>query len=306
MKLSQTNGPLFKYYNTPYETLEVLKTAGFKYVDLSFWSRFIPGSDYFTRDLDEIADEYKAALDKLELIPVQSHEPFGNSMGPDGGRFYFKKTPRSIELAGKIGIPSITLHAGINVVPMTRDEYLDKNAEIFRQLIPTAEKYGIKLLLENLAWKIDGVHLATAQDMLDLLDRVGNHPLVGICWDCGHANLCGVDQYESIKTLGDKLWGLHIHDNLGPAAGIDMHVQPHWGNVNFDALITALLEIGYKGTFNFECDAPGARSNAIPFEKDGVAQEKLAVLPKEIRTMSETMLYQLGKKMLEAYDCFEE
>ena len=85
MKLSQTNGPLFKYYNTPYETLEVLKQAGFKYVDISFWSRFLPGSDYFTRDLDEIADEYKAALDKLELIPVQSHEPFGNSMGPDGG-----------------------------------------------------------------------------------------------------------------------------------------------------------------------------------------------------------------------------
>ena len=47
-------------------------------------------------------------------------------------------------------------------------------------------------------------------------------------------------------------------------------------------------------------------SNAIPFEKDGVLQEKLAILPKGIRTLSETMLYQLGKKMLETYDCFEE
>ena len=306
MKLSQTNGSIWKYHNNVYDTLAVLKRAGFKYVDLSFWSRFVSGSDYFTRDLDEIAAEYRDALDRLELVAVHSHEPFGNSMGNDGGRFYFKKTPRSIELAGKIGVPSITLHAGINIVPMTRDEYLDKNAEIFRQLIPYAEKYGTKLLLENLAWKVDGVHLATADDMLDLLDRLDNHPLFEICWDAGHAHLCGLDQYENIKKLGNKLGGLHLHDNLGPKAGIDMHTFPHWGNLNYDALITALLEIDYKGTFNFEVDAPGFRSDAIPFVKDGVEQKKLELLPGHIREMSETMLYQIGKSMLEAYGCFEE
>ncbi len=305
MKLSQTNGALWKYCDNVYDTLAILKRAGFQYVDLSFWSRFTPGSDYFTRDLDEIAAEYRDALDKLGLVPVQSHEPFGNSMGDDGGRFYFKKTPRSIELAGKIGVPSITLHAGINIVPMSRDEYLTKSADIFRQLIPYAEKYGIKLLLENIAWTVDGVHLASADDMLELLERLDNHPLFGICWDAGHANLCGLDQYENIKKMGDKLLGVHLHDNFGTKAGMDMHTFPHWGNINYDALITALLEIGYKGTFNFEVDAPGARSGAIPFEKDGVSQEKLALLPAEVREQSETMLYNIGKKMLEAYDCFE-
>ena len=306
MKLSQTNGSFWKYYDNAYDTLAALKRAGFRYVDVSFWSRFVPGSDYFTRDLDEIAAEYRNALEKLELTAVHSHEPFGNSMGNDNGKFYFKKTPRAIELAGKIGIPSITLHAGINIVPMSRDEYMTKNAEIFRQLIPYAEKYGTKLLLENLAWKVDGIHLATADDMLELLDRLDNHPLFEICWDAGHAHLCGLDQYENIKKLGSKLGGLHLHDNLGSEVGRDMHTFPHWGNLNYDALITALLEINYKGTFNFEVDAPGARSNDIPFEKDGVLQNKLALLPCELRVMSETMLYNIGKRMLEAYNCFEE
>ena len=64
--------------------------------------------------------------------------------------------------------------------------------------------------------------------------------------------------------------------------------------------------IDYKGTFNFEVDAPGFRSDAIPFVKDGVEQKKLELLPGHIREMSETMLYQIGKSMLEAYGCFEE
>ena len=97
MKLSQTNGPILHFYDgDEYSSFLHLKNAGFKYVDISFWSRYNAGSRYFTTDNDVLADEYKRILDKLELIPVQSHEPFGNSMGEDGGAFYFKKTPLSI------------------------------------------------------------------------------------------------------------------------------------------------------------------------------------------------------------------
>ncbi len=308
MKLSQTNGVLFHFYNGDlHSTLVHLKNAGFKYVDLSFWSRYTSGSRYFTTDNEVLADEYKRELDALELIPVQSHEPFGNSMGNDGGRFYFRKTPLSIDLAGKIGIPSITLHAGLETTPMSREEYMEKTAEIFTRLIPYAEKYGTKLLIENTAWKQDGIHLASADDLNELLDRL-DHPLFGVCWDTGHANLCNLDQYAELKKLGKRLQGLHVHDNYGGirTPNCDLHLSPYCGNINFDGVISALLEIGYEGTFNFEVDAPAKRDGEIPFMKDGVEQTKLKMMSPALRQQIETSLYAIGKQMLEAYDCYEE
>ena len=307
MKLSQTNGPILHFYDGDlHSSLVHLKNAGFKYIDISFWSRYLPGSPYFTPDNEVLADEYRREIEMLELIPVQSHEPFGNSIGNDGGAFYFKKTPLSIDLAGKIGIPSITLHAGISIEPMTREEYMEKNVEVFKKLIPYAEKYGTRLLIENTGWTVGDTKLSTADDLNEILDRI-DHPLFGVCWDTGHANLCDLDQYAELKKLGARLEGLHVHDNYGKRApGCDLHQYPYWGNVNFDGVISALLEIGYKGTFNFEVDNPVRRSGAIPFVKDGVEQNKLEMMSPELRQQMETFLFAIGKQMLEKYDCFEE
>ena len=306
MKLSQTNGPILHFYDgDEYSSFLHLKNAGFKYVDISFWSRYLAGSRYFTESNDKLADEYKRILDKLELIPVQSHEPFGNSIGEDGGAFYFRKTPLSIDLVGKIGIPSITVHSGIVVSPMTREEYMEKNVAVFKKLIPYAEKYGTRILIENTGWTVGANSIATADDLNEMLDRI-DHPLFGVCWDTGHANLCELDQYTELKKLGARLEGLHVHDNYGKRApGCDLHQYPYWGNVNFDAVISALLEIGYKGTFNFEVDNPVRRSGAIPFVKDGEEQKKLEMMSPELRQQMETFLFAIGKQMLEKYDCFE-
>jgi sugar phosphate isomerase/epimerase len=307
MKLSQTNGPILHFYGGDERaSLEHLKKAGFKYVDISFWSRYLSGSRYFTESNDKLADEYKRILDELELIPVQSHEPFGNSIGNDNGAFYFRKTPLSIDLAGKIGIPSITVHAGIAIAPMSREEFMEKNVAVFKKLIPYAEKYGTRILIENTGWKVNGTNLSTADDLNEIIDRL-DHPLFGVCWDTGHANLCELDQYAELKKLGSRLEGLHVHDNYGKRApGCDLHQYPYWGNVNFDGVISALLEIGYKGTFNFEVDNPVRRTEAIPFVKDGVEQKKLEMMSPELRLQMETFLFAIGKQMLEKYDCFEE
>lgn len=307
MKLAQTNGTLFKYYGSVLETFEHLAKAGFKYVDISFYDKFSNGSDYFRRDLDEIAEEYKSALEKTGLVPVQSHEPLGNSMGADGGKFYFKKTPRAIELAGKIGIPTMAIHPGWNFTEdMSRNEFMTRTAETFKTILETAEKANVKLLIENTDCMNDGNHLATAEDLLEMIERVGNHPLLGICWDVGHANLWGGDQYTSIKMLGDKLGGIHVSDNLGVrGAEYDAHEMPYHGNVNFDAVLAGLKEINYRGPFAFEVDAPTIRKGIKPFKMDGMVVNNLAKIPAELRVESDKLLYNIGKHMLETYGCYE-
>ena len=58
MKLSQTNGPILHFYDGDlHSSLAHLKNAGFKYVDISFWSRYLSGSPYFTTDNEILAEQ---------------------------------------------------------------------------------------------------------------------------------------------------------------------------------------------------------------------------------------------------------
>jgi sugar phosphate isomerase/epimerase len=169
-----------------------------------------------------------------------------------------------------------------------------------------AKEYGIVISYENMPFVDLPIH--TAVDVADFARKI-NSDNFKVCLDIGHCIRCGEDLYNAVRYIGkDLLFTLHVHDNYGGkrAPGCDLHQYPYWGNVNFDGVISALLEIGYKGTFNFEVDNPVRRSGAIPFVKDGVPQEKLSMMPPELRVQMETYLYAIGKQMLETYDCFEE
>ena len=179
MYLSQSNGPALYYYQTITETIEHIRKSGFTHVDISFFSRFQKGSIYFSDEYMKVVDEYREALKKYGVTPVQAHEPTGNSLGDDGGEYYMKKTPRSIEMAAKIGCPSITIHPG-HPVPdsefgKSKEAYVEGNVAAIKKLIPYAEEYGIELLLENIGYKgvepFNTIFATTAEDIIDIVER---------------------------------------------------------------------------------------------------------------------------------------
>ena len=59
------------------------------------------------------------------------------------------------------------------------------------------------------------------------------------------------DAPTMIRTLGDSLAALHIHDN---DQWKDSHGLPFTMKINFDAVIKALKEINYKGDLTLEAD----------------------------------------------------
>ena len=312
MKLSQTNGPAIYIYDTLTETIEHIKKSGFSCVDISFFSRFYKGSIYFSDEYMKVVDEYREALKRYDVTPVQAHEPTGNSIGDDGGEYYMKKTPRSIEMAAKIGCPSITIHPGCaNLYQMTRDEFVEKNVIAIKKLVPYAEEYGIELLLENIGYANTpgylNVYAVTAQDLIDVIDGVGN-PLVGANWDVGHANFNGLDEYAEMTKLGSRLRGIHVHDNFGFTRAEatngkqlegDMHTLPLFYNVDFDGIVRALIDVGYKGTFNFEVDAP---KNLVKYSE---RREDLMDDVRAARLETDKLLYSIGTLLLKKYGVFE-
>ncbi len=307
MKLSATNGPLFHFYGNGDDvraTLSHVRNAGFRYVDISFWSRYdAPESRYFHTDNDVLADEYKRELEKAELTVIGSHEPWVKVENPEEENL--RREILAIDLAGKIGIPTMTVHP-LMYEGISREEQMERNTAHFKALIPHAEKANLRLLAENLTHPtadLDTI-VKNADDLNELLDRI-DHPLFGICWDTGHGNLLGLDQYAELKKIGSRLENLHIHDNFGTMPSGDLHQFPFFGNINWDAVISALIDIDYKGYFNFEVDNPVRRWGGVYFKKDGVPMETLSRMSPELRLECEKMQYAIGKELLEAYGIFE-
>jgi sugar phosphate isomerase/epimerase len=149
------------------------------------------------------------------------------------------------------------------------------------------------MCVEGLYW------IDNAPDLRALIDYV-DHPLFHACWDAGHGNMQEMPQDEALRILGEHVYALHIQDNLGTA---DSHIAPFCGSLNLDAVMHGLKDIDYKGYFTFESgNILLPASYRRPFEKD----QRLAKAPLGLRIKAENLLYEMGKYILDAYDCFEE
>ena len=77
-------------------------------------------------------------------------------------------------------------------------------------------------------------------------------PNVGVVIDTGHQNIVD-DPVETLRTIGEHLITLHLHDNHGEQ---DEHLLPGRGNVDWNGVVGALHEIQYPGVFMYELSRP--------------------------------------------------
>ncbi len=296
MKLATTTGDFAKF-TTQEQSIKYIAEAGFKYIDYNFGTDYRKKDAFFGNNPEEHLKSIKSLAEELELTFVQAHAPMGKPLtDPE----LVEATKFSIKLCAELGIKNLVVHADWEE-GMDKEESFAKNKIFFDDILKVAEEYNINILLENFnIMCLENTYWAdNAPDILKLVELV-NHPLFHICWDTGHGNQQPLNPYDALKILGDHVYALHVHDNEGL---LDSHLIPFFGNLNFDALMHGLLEIGYKGYFTFEADnmflQPAERK---PFPDD----ERLKLVPLELRVQAESLLYNIGKHILTSYDCFEE
>lgn len=318
MKLATTTADLRGYSDKASELVGFFDGTGFKYLDFNFYRSIYPGSPL----LDErwegwIEDAGKAAAVRGVQF-CQAHAPDGNPFSSNEDReVYLKATIRTLEACAILGIPQIVIHSkDIGGYP-SRDYHarnLEQNRRFFCQLFPIMEKTGVKLLFENSCDRHAPTkeqstrHFpSTAAELLDLVEFM-DHPLVDVCWDTGHANVQGVDQYQSLVELGSRLSGVHINDNYGD---MDSHVAPFQGTTNLDSIMQALVDMDYKGYFTFESSNILRDGSVWPnFRREWHYRNEKATrlmnVPFALKHQAVALLYQIGKHILMEYDCFEE
>lgn len=308
MKLATTTGDLVYYCSSPAEAVRAFEGTGFTHLDYTFWrlgwyDRPILKDDWF-----EPVKEAAKEAERLGFDFVQAHAPGLNFVNDeDDYENIVLADTRSIEACGYLGIDKIVVHNGSGskyLYPADKEAYFEANRKFYERLYPAMEKYGVKVLIENLPHRTEGgsYFLGRGEEMKEFLDYCG-HPLLGACWDTGHGNMDVESPYDDLMALGDKLEALHVQDNFGER---DNHLAPFMGNMDIDSLMNALLggSFAKRGCyFTFECDsiiAQGGRRCDPRFKK--VANDPTLSL----KRAAVRFMYEIGKSILTAYDCFEE
>lgn len=305
MKLANTTGNYEKYLPDHIDRIKAVASTGFKYIDFSFYNEAKPDSVFLADGWQDYVKQMAECADSLGVKFVQSHAPGGNPMVRDGSYdLLLASTIRAIEVCGMLGIPNTVIHTGCAGM-MSRDEYAERNTEFFKALFPYAEKHVVCLLCENTMHGNVGNNqfLFTGEDMVHFVEYI-SHPLVGCCWDTGHANCEPFNQYDQIVTMGKHLKAIHFNDNRGTQ---DEHIAPFCGTLCVDDVMQGLCDIGYDGCFTFECDSMLRPSHYwLGDRKAPRGNARLSEPTLAMQIKADELLCETGKYILSGYNLSEE
>lgn len=240
------------------EAVKYFAKCGFNALDLGMGDMWNENSPKNGANYVEYAKELKRVADGCGVVFNQSHAPMHSSyVDVEKTEKVFDLIKRSIEIAAIVGAKNIIVHPKQHLVyPEYKDVMREQNIEFYNKLLPLCDEYNINILTENM-WHynngaiVDSV-CAPADEFRGYVDMM-NHPRFGACLDIGHTYLVHEDPVEMIKALGDRIWGLHIHD---VARDNDLHTMPFFGNIkNWEEIMAALGKVGYKGDITFEIKA---------------------------------------------------
>ena len=287
--------------------LGYLAECGFKYIDFNFCTTVYKGSPIESDDWQKWAENIGLEAERLGLKFVQAHS--SDSCYNKGEERDYRDTmiKRQLEICKMLGIKGTVVHA-ICKPDGDRNDFIEKNVELYSELLETANKTGVEVYTENTCTNNCPTYfLVCAEDFHQLDKALGKPELFGCCWDVGHAHVQHVEQHDEIVALGDRLKAVHIHDNLSTG---DFHMQLYTGNCNFDSVLMGLIDAKFNGYFTLEAFSIPAPKNFLGKKgytaPDGTVFDKLRDYPLELKLRSERLMYDTARYMLKTYNCLDE
>jgi sugar phosphate isomerase/epimerase len=231
------------------ETLQFVKQAGFEEIDMGLEAPALTGPGWESALYDRIR------LCEREHIRIRyAHMPYHYPKPDDakGWEEFYTATCRAIDFAKAAGVDSAAIHPHSFV----KKDYdpVKERAEAIEFLTPYQDyalRKGFVLCLENMRGAGQSADPALRRLGMETADviSIADELQLGVCWDTGHGNISGQEQYKSITALGDRLKMVHLNDNFAEG---DIHLAISLGNADWDQIAAGLAAVGYKGSLNTE------------------------------------------------------
>ena len=267
------------------ESMRRCHAAGFRVLDLNLCAlsrrQTTLHNDDWKFQVDEICNE--AA--KLGIEFSQSHPPYRggrDSLGSEEQRQFFRDMLlRAVEISAMVGVKWAVMHpvTAPDIGGFDLEENIRENQRVFDKEIELAHKLNVGLAFENMCDNSQRRRFGCTAAELEALMDACNSPLIGICWDVGHANRNSDDQIPSIMRLGNRIKALHIDDNRGKD---DLHLMPFLGNIPWEQVMHALHDSGCQADLIYEI---------------GINSQ----MPDELKELSARYCYQVGEYLLSLY-----
>lgn len=245
----------FKHFNDttrPYMMAEFAANDTTNLVLTDHLIRKVMGSPEFAKVLHK-------DIESTGITFVDAHAPFGvtedlNLPFEDLRSSMLMRFKLAFEIAADFGVDSITCHVGNT--PEAFSEYTLDHLQTcmirsLEELVPTAERLGIVIAIENIWFPTN-----TPEKLVTIVNHFNSENL-GLCYDAGHANLMVKDRnaetshpihawkrfgpipYDSeiLEKMLPHLTTCHLQDNNGLT---DEHLLPGKGNVDWAHIIPLL------------------------------------------------------------------
>ncbi len=257
--------------------MEKMYNIGYRHVDINFTEltnkNFILRDDGWRQRVEKVGE----TAARLGMRIHQSHLPFADQASPDfyaGGyaEYFDICMHRAYQASALLGVEWGVIH------PRTYPEFnnedkacLAANHAYYDQFVELGVGLGVGTAMENqlpyLKRQRACRYCQHYDQLIELVDSF-REPLVGICWDTGHANQMQFNQARALRAIGGRLKALHINDNHYGTR--DEHLIPFLGEIDWYQVMQALAEIGYTGVLTYETGQVGRKAPA------GLLQDALA------------------------------
>ena len=273
-------------YGNHAQGLKKMRSHGYDCMD--FQGFLSPDSPLYALDKNELAHylkELKSAAKAAGIEIWQMHGMWPHDDATKESRNNVSMRHKTaIEAAGKLGCKYLVIHPampfGWGDEP-SKEEVYEINAERFLGLLPVAKENGVTLCIENMPFRA-GHSFSTVTEVKDFVLQI-NDASMKACFDTGHCNVVGANQYEAIKTLGDKLACLHVHDDTNRQ---DRHLIPFQGEIDWNDVVKGLREIKFDGCISLETQI--SRNTPEPMREQ--MQRALASIARYVAEKADMML----------------
>ncbi|MBN1441488.1 MAG: TIM barrel protein [Planctomycetes bacterium] len=200
--------------------------------------------------MEGIDSKYYPMLKERGMVPgiVGSHGFGRGPLSRDNHAFCLEKLRAGIELAAEFGSPSVITFTGMREKGISDDQAMRNCLDCWKQVIALAEEKKVNLCLEHLNTR-DSSHPMKGHPgyfgndidlCIELARRVGS-PRMKVLFDIYHVQIMNGDIIRRLRASKDFIG--HIHTAGVPGRGEIDETQ----EINYPAVMRAILEIGYEG-----------------------------------------------------------
>lgn len=215
---------------------------------------------------DEIANAFIKAVSESSLSPVYAHMPYLPNLASEKPDMYQKSVHALIQELSRchtLHIPYLVTHLG-----HCGDGSTKGRERVVYAIGEALEHFNgsTRLLLENTAGERNAVG-SNLEDLSEILDSIGHHPKIGVCFDTCHAFAAGYDMRseDAVEILSTKIEDLiqfsnisliHLNDAKGElGSGKDRHEHIGHGSIGSEGMRLLINHPGFQ-KIPFICETP--------------------------------------------------